>query len=376
MSLISHLRPRLLAGLVLTAIAALAAAEEPVPVPELDPGPGGSAIAVGTYGARCDGATDDTVAFQKAIAAAEESVGAVQFSGRCLVSETLRISRTVTLRGFASGGLSAGAPGWDQIHASSTLVSSADPALLVKSAGEHDWLGGVRLSDFAVEANGGDGIVAEGPDDQHVRNLMISNVIVYYAAGCGYRLTDNVYGFSGVHMMAYRGKSHGVCITGTGHGQVSSVNIFGGWIDLNHGDGLRVSSGADIRLYGGFYADSDGSGIHVTAEARDAHVYCNGCHLESNATSNATLLGGYAHVFDGAFVQGDSKAVNGFYIANTPPNYVTPSVTIRDCEISLHRGADFYIAKGARNVQLYNQAQLMSTYKVVDQGSNTRNYGQ
>ena len=342
--------------------------------------------------------TDDTAAIQAAIDAAAAGPGALFIpAGKYAIAHTLRIAKTITVSGAASGGLNAGSPNWDSFAAVAVLVnrSTNQDAILVETANPDEWIGGVKLQDFAIEGNrdvpgatAGNGIVFNGPDDRHVRNAMVENVLVYHARDCGFKLANNTYGFTGTHMMGYRNGGPGICFADDGnHGGVSSVSIFAGWFDLNGtvagnangNSALRISAphAGDVRLFGGFYADSDngGSGVEVTAAAIDAHLYCDGCHMESNSGNSATLSGGYGHVFSGCYAQGAGKAANGFYINNLPGNWVTTSATIRDCEISRNTGSDFFITSNARNVQLYTQAQLLSSYKIADRGSLTQYLG-
>jgi hypothetical protein len=241
----------------------------------------GYGITPEAYGAKGDGTTDDTVAIQAAIDAADDNHGVVLLGPKnYLISDTLTITNRITIRGSGFGNPVTAAERYG-----TRITKSVDAiGIQVKSGANATVLEGFTLY-AALTGDTTDGIVIGETDATNgAGSCVLRDLWVQGMGGKGINVT-NGNGGQMYNIVANANGSHGVYLHST-HTSADNVNawLLCGITTLsNGGDGLNLDTAVSNTVIG---LDAEGNterGLYVARPYNFIRGYC-----ESNDSDDAS----------------------------------------------------------------------------------------
>ncbi len=342
---------------------ALAAAYNP---PKLEPLVRGSVIATGTttrrnlsdrfaelvalkdFGAKCDGATNDTAAFAAALAALPAEGGTVSLpAGRCMLNATTIAKRNITLRGVGSGSIGGPLP----FNQGGTVLDFSGVAkqngLVFSVASSRVALEHLAITGTNPDA-GWDGAsvgVSFTASPEHVtmldvsvthfstgiylggNNALLLNVRTRHTEVAGLRI--------GAHVTTVVGGYFSDCIRDGGTGgnvlvsAVHDVTILNAFVDEAFGTSpasIRVVGSTRVRIVGGYVFTSPQGGTGVVVDATSHKVTLDGVDVGpfdvgEPAGAYAVSLAGEGHTLRDVTTRSFAGGLGGGILDNATDTY-------------------------------------------------------
>ncbi len=249
------------------------------PLPSVGEASGGSLLSAADFGAKGDGAADDTAALQAALDATFEGEG-----GRVLVVApgVYNVTRTLTVDFTRDGGKNQTRQSVVRGHGAilrSRIVDGSDVLQMTSHATTRFLL----IDGLSVQGSGGEGnglLLDCNRERSYLYNFCLRDVVVQGCGGDGLRMIGNV--FEGQVFNSYFRDNKGNGAT-FGHGPdggiLSAIHVFGCVFGGNgvHGAAL-VNNATDVSFHGCYFLLNGRFGL----SARNGVTILSNCGFENN----------------------------------------------------------------------------------------------